>query len=127
MFAKGPMPGYSPKDEALKLCPTAVCRKKHCFFNIVGYVIYDKEGGAAVSSARSAKGAWEKALAKFEANQPHVTRVKVMACSQPLCEGNEDGCMSSKCRGEPTWSTMFHDDFRERFGRCPSQCRKAPS
>jgi len=58
MFAKGPISGFSPKSEALKLCPNAVCRKKATCCGITGYVIYVK--GKGVCSASTAKEAWEK-------------------------------------------------------------------
>lgn len=70
MWAKGPMPGYSPKDEAMNFIPNAVCQKKHAMCNIVGYVVYPSRADAKadtnpISSAGNARDAWEKALCKY--------------------------------------------------------------
>ena len=70
MWAKGPMPGYSPRSEALAFIPRAVCVKKHAAHGIVGYVVYrSKEDSIydcnAISSAGNARDAWEKALCKY--------------------------------------------------------------
>jgi len=56
MFAKGPLPGWSPKTECLKALPNTVCRKKIAL-NIKGFIIYNEEEPIAVGS--SAKLAWE--------------------------------------------------------------------
>ena len=74
MWAKGPTPRYSPKTDAQKFIPGAVCKKKHAMCNIVRYVIYPSADDALadtnpISSAGNAKKAWEKALhrvAKFK-------------------------------------------------------------
>ena len=62
MWAKGPMPGYSPKSELLKLIPTAVCEAKVSVAELMGYVVYHSRGGVAISSAGNARDAWDKAL-----------------------------------------------------------------
>jgi hypothetical protein len=64
MFAKGPMPGYSPREEVLKLAPKAQCQRR-CAIGITGYVV--SIAGKGIASAASAREAWEKALA-------HITR-----------------------------------------------------
>lgn len=62
MFAKGPMPGYSRKEEALKFHPGAYCVKETAAsLNITGYVVYDAQG-RALASGGSAASAWEKAI-----------------------------------------------------------------
>ena len=64
MWARGPMAGYSPRLETLKLCPTAVCRKRS-HGSLHGHVVFRSEGGEAVASARSATDAWKKAEVFF--------------------------------------------------------------
>lgn len=73
MWARGQTPGYSPKTEALRFIPSAVCKKKHSICSIVGYVVYptkfDSDSDTnPISSALSSQDAWKKALlrvAKF--------------------------------------------------------------
>lgn len=73
MWAKGPTPGYSPKTEALRFIPNAVCKKKHSICNIVGYIVYPSKFDSdsdtnPIASGVNSKNAWEKALlrvAKF--------------------------------------------------------------
>lgn len=62
MFAKGLMPGYSPKAEALELHPGAYCEKRHAAgIGVTGYVVFDAKG-RALASAGSAKDAWLKSI-----------------------------------------------------------------
>ena len=70
MWAKGPMPGYHPKDDFRSFHPDAVCVKKHSICNIVGYVVYMSAADAKadirpIASAGNAKDAWSKALSKL--------------------------------------------------------------
>lgn len=67
MFAKGPMPGWSPKKECLKVYPSAVCeRMVWPDLGIIAYVIYDKKYSAEdslrqpICRAATAKQAWEE-------------------------------------------------------------------
>jgi hypothetical protein len=64
MFSKGPQPGYSPKSEALAICPTLICKRKTSC-GITGYVVHSKKGGLALSSSKSVRGVWEKVLEKL--------------------------------------------------------------
>jgi hypothetical protein len=57
----------------------------------------------------------------------HAKRVKVLACANELCVADEEGCNSSECKSPLRWTWMYHDDFRERFRRCPSQCESVAS
>jgi hypothetical protein len=57
----------------------------------------------------------------------HAKRVKVLGCALGSCIADETGCNSSECREPRRWAWMYHDDFRERFGRCPSQCEPVAS
>ena len=65
MFARGPQPGATPKEDALKLLPGATCKRVEArdHAGLVGYVIYDKNG-KAVASAGNAQRAWGKAWAR---------------------------------------------------------------
>ena len=68
MFAKGPMPGATPKENALRLLPAGtVCRAREAM-GIRGYVV-SLPNGKAIASAGNASGAWEKAEAWAERNQ----------------------------------------------------------
>ena len=69
MWARGPIPGFSPKAEMLALFPKTVCCKKHAMCNIVGYVVYPSKEDMKLdvnplSSAGNSRDAWEKALCK---------------------------------------------------------------
>ncbi len=69
MFTKGPMPGYSPKNDAKSFLPHAVCEKKYASHGISGYIVYPSAADAksdtnALSSASTSREAWEKALSK---------------------------------------------------------------
>lgn len=77
MWAKGPMPGFSPKTELLAFVPTAVCRKKYAMCNITGYLVYPTKEDAkndknAMGVAASAKDAWEHALCKVATYNIHT-------------------------------------------------------
>ena len=62
MFAKGPTPGYSPKEEALKFHPGAYCQKRTLSsISVTGYVVFDAKGNA-LAAAGSPKSAWERAI-----------------------------------------------------------------
>lgn len=79
MWAKGPIPGYSPKTEALVFIPKAVCQQKHAMCGIQGYVIYPSRADAKadtnpISSAGSAREAWEKALTKYSEFDPVLNK-----------------------------------------------------
>jgi hypothetical protein len=60
MFAKGPMPGATPKADALKVWPGATCHYKEALGGIRGYVVYAADG-KAIASAANAQEAWRKA------------------------------------------------------------------
>ena len=82
MWAKGPMPGFSPKTELLAFVPTAVCQKKYAMCNITGYLVYPTKEDAkndknAMSSAGNAKDAWEKALTKIATYNVHTNRFEL--------------------------------------------------
>lgn len=60
MFAKGPMPGTTPKRDAMRHLPDGVyCRRSEAM-GITGYVVYLPDGTPIVS-AGSAQQAWQKA------------------------------------------------------------------
>lgn len=60
MFAKGPMPGATPKQEALALLPAGTrCRQTEAM-GIIGYVVVLPDGHQIVS-AGNASEAWRKA------------------------------------------------------------------
>lgn len=61
MFAKGPLPGSTPKAEALKVHPRAYCERREAL-GIRGYVVYI--GGQALCSAGTAAEAWRKAASR---------------------------------------------------------------
>lgn len=62
MFAKGPIPGWSPKTECLEIHPNAVCKRKTAL-GISGYLIHLDE--KVVCAAISAKEAWAKFWCKL--------------------------------------------------------------
>ena len=68
MFAKGPMPGWSPKKECLKIYPNAVCRDSgHTTNNQKVYFIYPdtKEHSTPILGETSPKLAWERLWCKL--------------------------------------------------------------
>lgn len=60
MFAKGPMPGETPKEEALKLLPAGTECKKVTRMGITGFVVILPDG-KNVASSGNASQAWERA------------------------------------------------------------------
>ena len=67
VFAKGPIPGETPKADALDVHPGAVCKRVSVGYangvSITGYVIY-LSNGKAIASAGSAPAAWRNALSQ---------------------------------------------------------------
>lgn len=61
MFAKGPTPGATPKDDALAVWPGAQCKRREAI-GIRGYVVFTADG-KAIASAGTAQDAWRKAAA----------------------------------------------------------------
>ena len=68
MFAKGPMPGATPKADALKVWPNAKCYKREAC-GIRGYVVLDRDG-TALASAGTAMEAWRKTAARRLERKP---------------------------------------------------------
>lgn len=60
MWAKGPMPGTSPRAEALKLLPRGTRCARVSALGIIGYVVTLPDG-RAIGAAGNAGGAWGKA------------------------------------------------------------------
>lgn len=64
MWAKGPMPGYSPKKIFLKFYPDAVCQRV-TGWGLTGYVVYlSRDAEKGISGAATAKEAWDLALGR---------------------------------------------------------------
>lgn len=61
MFAKGPMPGATPKADALALLPSGAVCNRVTAMGITGYVVILPDG-RKIASAGNANGAWERAL-----------------------------------------------------------------
>lgn len=61
MFAKGPMPGGTPKQDALAILPTGTVCERVSALGITGYVVKLSDG-RRIASAGNANQAWEKAL-----------------------------------------------------------------
>lgn len=61
MFAKGPMPGATPKEDALKVLPAGTRCERMSGMGITGYVITLPDG-KQIASAGNAGQAWTKAL-----------------------------------------------------------------
>ncbi len=53
----------------------------------------------------------------------HVFEVKVFACTNASCLGDEEGCNQSDCR-KPRWRTVSHVGFTNLDDRCPRACKK---
>lgn len=60
MFAKGPMPGATPKQEALALLPSGTYCQQASAMGIAGYVVILPDG-RKIASAGNASQAWDKA------------------------------------------------------------------
>ncbi|WP_157645474.1 hypothetical protein [Burkholderia ubonensis] len=60
MFAKGPMPGATPKEDALKVLPAGTTCQRMTGMGITGYVI-SLPDGKQIASAGNAGQAWQKA------------------------------------------------------------------
>jgi len=52
----------------------------------------------------------------------HVARVAVMLCRNGNCDGDEQGCGGTECRG-PRWRWWSHEHFARIFDRCPRGCK----
>jgi hypothetical protein len=52
----------------------------------------------------------------------HIRKLRVQACYNRTCRGNEDGCDNSKCGPGKRWRTWTHAHFVSVFGRYPRQC-----
>lgn len=90
MWAKGPMPGYSPKSIFLKFYPGAVCCKKSKW-GITGYVVYlsdDAETG--VCGANTSKAAWELALDRKEIGYDVITKEWYQSGTTQRFQENEE-------------------------------------
>lgn len=61
MFQKGPMPGATPKQDALALLPAGSQCNRVTAMGITGYVIALPDG-TKIASAGNANKAWEEAL-----------------------------------------------------------------
>lgn len=66
MFAKGPMPGQTPKADALQRLPGAKCHRVEAM-GIRGCVI-ELSDGKRIASAGNAPKAWEAAIKWAERN-----------------------------------------------------------
>ena len=71
MFAKGPMSGATPKDDALKLLPAGTTCQRMTGSGITGYVV-QLPGGKSIASAGTAGLAWRSALGWALRNLPAV-------------------------------------------------------
>jgi hypothetical protein len=60
MFAKGPMPGATPKDEALLLLPAGTTCRRMSGGGITGYIV-ELADGTQIASAGNAGQAWRAA------------------------------------------------------------------
>ncbi len=67
MFAKGPMPGYSPKTEYLKQRPGAYCQR--LWYGFWAYGVFEtRDAIGPVLVRQNAVMAWDAALDKLPAN-----------------------------------------------------------
>lgn len=60
MFAKGPVPGLTPRQDALELLPVGKRCTKVTRMGITGYMV-ELPSGQSIASAGNAQQAWEKA------------------------------------------------------------------
>ena len=67
MFAKGPMPGATPKADALRLLPAGTTCKRVSGFGMTAYSV-QLPSGQQIGAAGNASQAWGKALAWAERN-----------------------------------------------------------
>ncbi|KWU23425.1 hypothetical protein AS149_37180 [Burkholderia cenocepacia] len=64
MFAKGPMPGATPRSDFLARYPGATCKKEHLAYGMVGFTVYLADGTLVITRGNP-KQAWEEALSKL--------------------------------------------------------------
>jgi hypothetical protein len=69
VFAKGPIPGATPKEDALKVLPAGTRCERLSGMGITGYVI-SLPDGKQIASAGNAGQAWRKALDWAYRNPP---------------------------------------------------------
>ena len=62
-WAKGPMPGSTPKADALKRHPGATCKREYYVHDITAYVVRGTNG-KIIAAGQNAQIAWEKASCK---------------------------------------------------------------
>ena len=60
MFSYGPMPGATPKQDALNVLPEGTICQRVSSMGITGYVV-TLPNGQSIASAGNANQAWEKA------------------------------------------------------------------
>jgi hypothetical protein len=73
MFAKGPMPGATPKEDALKVLPEGTRCERVTGMGITGYVVTLPDG-KTIASAGNAGQAWRKAQDWAWRNRPGQNR-----------------------------------------------------
>jgi hypothetical protein len=69
MFAKGPMPGATPKQDALKMLPAGTHCQRMTGMGITGFVV-SLPDGKQIASAGTAGQAWRKAQEWAYRHQP---------------------------------------------------------
>lgn len=72
MFAKGPMPGAIPKQEALKLLPEGTTCKRMSGMGITGFVVTLPDG-KQIAAAGTPGQAWRQAHDWASRNLPGTT------------------------------------------------------
>jgi Mg-chelatase subunit ChlD len=73
MFAKGPMPGGTPKEDALKLLPEGTTCQRMTGMGITGYVVLLPDG-RDIASAGNAGKAWRQAADWASRHLPPAAR-----------------------------------------------------
>ena len=68
MFAKGPMPGATPRDDFLVKYPGATCKKECLAYGMVGFTVYLADGTLVITRGNP-KQAWEEALSKLQTRE----------------------------------------------------------
>lgn len=68
MFAKGPMPGATPKEDALKVLPAGTTCRRMSRMGITGFVV-SLPDGRQIASAGTAGQAWRSAADWADRNQ----------------------------------------------------------
>lgn len=81
MFANGPMPGRTPKQDALALLPPGTRCRRMTAMGITGSVV-QLPSGQSIGSAGNSGGAWENALA-WALRNPEQAQAAREAASAP--------------------------------------------